>query len=343
MSNSNLKNSLPRDHARAWLTRRDAGWTPQEAADFARWRAADPLHEEAVVELESTWAALDQPRATGQADWVRGEVRRRMQRRQRRRLAVGTSLLAVSCLALALWVGLPLPSGTMDSSSAPATARLLTPVRQVLPDGSVAELPTDGEITVAYSAGVRRVLLVRGEAFFDVKKDPARPFIVDAGSVTVRAVGTAFVVSRSAPEVEVVVTGGKVAVARPESGVAAGGPEKDASALVAAGQRLFVPEAGGVLTTTSMNPRELERRLAWRRPRFEFTDTTLGEAVALFNHQGSSRLRVGDAATAGVRITGVFRADNAEAFVGLLEAGFSVRAERSAAGETVLRHEPDGS
>jgi transmembrane sensor len=44
--------------------------------------------------------------------------------------------------------------------------------------------------------GLRQVKLDRGEAWFQVAKDPQRPFVVESGPVRVRAVGTAFSVRR---------------------------------------------------------------------------------------------------------------------------------------------------
>jgi transmembrane sensor len=55
-------------------------------------------------------------------------------------------------------------------------------------------------------------LLKQGEAFFEVAKDPNRPFVVSAGSKRVVAVGTKFSVRRDADSVGVVVTEGKVRV-----------------------------------------------------------------------------------------------------------------------------------
>jgi transmembrane sensor len=83
----------------------------------------------------------------------------------------------------------------------------------------------------------------------------------------------------------------------------------------------------------------MNERLAWRSARLEFTKTPLAEAVDLFNRYkpaSAARLELADPALAGVRVTGVFRADNVEAFVLLLEGAFDVKADR-APGLTQLR------
>src|SRR5579863_7096281 len=88
-----------------------------------------------------------------------------------------------------------------------------------LKDGSVVTLNTASEIQVDYSAMLRAVELIRGEALFDVAKNKARPFVVSAGDTDVRAVGTSFTVRRlDAAPVEVLVREGVVEVFKPEVG-----------------------------------------------------------------------------------------------------------------------------
>lgn len=74
---------------------------------------------------------------------------------------------------------------------------------------------TDTAITVHYSDRERRITLLRGEAYFDVAKNPSRPFVVDDGSLTAKALGTHYSV-RTAGGVlpqEVQVEEGRVEVA----------------------------------------------------------------------------------------------------------------------------------
>jgi transmembrane sensor len=80
-----------------------------------------------------------------------------------------------------------------------------------LPDGSLVELKEGSRIAVDFSAEQRQVRLV-GEAHFQVARDAARPFVVNAQGVMVRAVGTAFSVRVDSDEVQVLVTHGSVHV-----------------------------------------------------------------------------------------------------------------------------------
>ena len=171
-------------------------------------------------------------------------------------------------------------------------------------------------------------------------KNPARPFVVCVGGVDVRAVGTAFAVRLAPENVEVIVTEGRVALS---TAAAADGPANPPPvtlvAALDAGQRAVIARASPATPPrlSAVEREAMTTQLAWRQPRLEFTDTTRTEASALFNRTAhGARLRVADAAVAGRRITGVFRADNVDGFVTLLEASLGVRAERRGDGEIVL-------
>lgn len=63
----------------------------------------------------------------------------------------------------------------------------------VLPDGSKVWLNADSKITYPenFSASFRELSLM-GEAFFEIEKDPRHPFIVDAGAMKIKVLGTSF-------------------------------------------------------------------------------------------------------------------------------------------------------
>lgn len=283
-------------------------------------------------------AQSENARATEHAlRWMRGaqaqgalvaEVGRAVRARRRRRAA---ALAAAAAVALGLWLFAGVNRGG-GSSPAP-TATVTEPRRQILPDGSVVILREGAEIAADFSGSARRVALRRGEAHFDVVKDPTRPFIVTAPGVDVRAVGTAFSVGLGGAAVEVLVTHGRVAVE----------PAAEAAALVDAGQRARVAAAGAAAEVSVLSAAELAEASAWRVPQIEFSRTPLADAVALINARlapaGQRRIVADPADTAlrELRLSGFLAADNAEGFLRLLEGSFGVQADRTGAGEIVLR------
>lgn len=343
--------------AAAWKARADAGLSGPEMATLAEWRESDPRHREALARFDAVWEKFDRPFHAGAGHRLRDELAFRARRRRRRTIAAVTGLAALAIVGT-VWRN----AGEREAAArgrevavAPASgAALLMPVRQSLPDGSVVDLRDGAEIAVDFSPALRRVALRRGEAHFQVTKDPARPFVVVAGGVEARAVGTAFSVQIQPTGVEVLVTEGQVAVDQPTAVTpgAASAPTPAAPAplaLLGVGHRVVVPPvrvSAPPPQVTAVRPEELAERLAWRTPRVEFTRTPLAEAIAILNGYAASRRSperpsvrfiIDDPALAAVRVSGLFRVDRTEAFVGLLRNGFGIEADARGPEEIVLR------
>src|SRR3546814_4407377 len=102
------------------------------------------------------------------------------------------------------------PKSTRTDTLVPETTLFRSPLR----DGSAVTLNSNSEIDVDFDEGIRHVRLLRGEALFDVAKDSIRPFVVEADSTRVTAVGTSFTVNRvSGRDVQVLVREGVVELA----------------------------------------------------------------------------------------------------------------------------------
>ena len=192
----------------------------------------------------------------------------------------------------------------------------------LLSDGSQATLSSDSRIRVAFSHGRRHIDLQQGEAYFEVSKDPARPFVVVAGERQVVAVGTRFAVRRDHADLRVVVTEGIVRL-QPGSTGKAGAPPPT---LLPAGSRALASAQGVQVHSGSVE--DAERALEWRDGYLAFRNSTLADAAAEFNRYNARKIVMGDTQTAALRVGGNFRWSNTETFVRLLEQGFPVRAER---------------
>jgi transmembrane sensor len=208
---------------------------------------------------------------------------------------------------------------------------------QRLADGSLVEFNQGAEIAVDFSPELRNVDLLKGEAHFEVTRDTSRPFVVTAGRVRVRAVGTAFAVRFDAEAVEVLVTEGRVSV---DDGTSR--KETVPPAEVAAGFKVVVSSTRDEtqVEVRPMTDFDFGERLAWRGRRLEFSGTPLRDAIMRFNTRNRVQLLIGDPSIEDLLVSGIFRADNVEGFVRLMEGSFGVRAERRTAYEIVLHQAP---
>lgn len=248
-------------HARLYGGAHDASLR----ARFEQWLAQDLTHRLAYADVCAAAYALDQQdgAAIGASitDRAVAVVRPRATRRWPA-WSAGISLsLAVMLLA---WQGSrPLDRLLSDVHSAEAEVREVA-----LPDGSRAWLGADSALAFDFSEHRRTLRLLRGEAYFDVKPDVARPFSVLAGEVTATAVGTRYAVAhRSEGAVSVQVEEGRVAVSH----------EKTSFPVLEAGQQLqLASDVTPVPTATSLPASAFD----WRHGMLVFDEMPAGDAIA---------------------------------------------------------------
>lgn len=330
--------------AAAWLAQRDAGFSPAEQADFDRWRLADPAHAAAVARLERTWTTLQQLREFRPESRLHPDADLLARKRPATRILSFPMAAALGGLAAALalaafgWWARPAaaPAPAADAAAYATTSDGYQ--RVTLDDKSVLELNANSLARVTYTPAERRVQLVRGEAHFTVAKNKQRPFIVQAGTIAVRAVGTAFNVRIDDGRVAVLVTEGRVKIEPRDGGKASAVPE------LGAGERLVVSANGapdwGALKAERVEAEAMTAALSWQGPWLHFDDTPLASVVAQFNRFNHVQIELGDATLAGLPVVGNFRSDNVETFIRLLESDRSLVAERIGGDRIVLRRAP---
>jgi transmembrane sensor len=197
-----------------------------------------------------------------------------------------------------------------------------------LPDGSRMTLNTNTKLQVDVTPTERRVILSRGEAFFEVAKDPTRPFVVMAGDRRVVAVGTQFSVRREGNELRVLVTEGMVRLENSTSPAAtsqsAGSARPDQRMLTAG--TIARADADAVLVR-EQTVGQVEQLLSWRNGYLVFDNTPLSEAVAEFNRYNERQVVIEDPQVAEIAVGGNFRATNVDAFVRLIATDNSITAK----------------
>jgi len=192
---------------------------------------------------------------------------------------------------------------------------------EVLADGSEVQLGPSTLLQVDLGDARRSVVLARGEAYFKVAKDPARPFSVRANAFAIRATGTEFAVARRKSELIVTVVEGSVRVA-PRS--RSEGGDDELSVPIAADQQLRIAD------TWPQTPRQVDVRyeLAWRERQLMFrAGDTLADAVDEFNLRNRIQLQL-DPPAAAVPVRGTFDASDPVAFARIMDSTAPVAIER---------------
>ena len=144
--------------------------------------------------------------------------------------------------------------------------------------------------------GETREVYLQGEAFFDVARNEARPFLIEGGGAATRVLGTSFNVSALPEDTAVVVT--------VVSGTVALADQEDSAQVVI----LQKGEQGVYLSTQQQVSKAVQvaqNSLAWRTQRMQFDNqpfSTVGEVLGA----AYQKTVVVDAATASLRLTAQF-------------------------------------
>lgn len=327
--------------AAAWFAKREGGdWNAADEAQMQVWLDSSTAHRVAYIRIVTAWersgrlSALgagvpsgtipppgawnfppdSNARATGEAKEHFGSAAgQNLGSRWTRPLRAVAAVLVLGAVAGTVWY---ISMDRARSYRTPIGALATIP----LSDGSKVMLNTDSQIDVALDKAERRIKLDRGEAFFDVSKDAARPFIVEVADKRVVAVGTEFSVRRDSDEIRVLVTEGRVRIKR-----LGDGPETPETQLPAGSEARTAQTA---LLIDQPTPAKVEQLLSWRTGYIVFRDTPLADAVAEFNRYSARKTVIQDPAIAGIRIGGQFRSDDVSAFLSLLQSGFPINVQQ---------------
>jgi transmembrane sensor len=210
-----------------------------------------------------------------------------------------------------------------------------------LPDGSRVTLNTNTALRVNVTPSERRVNLDRGEAYFEVAKDPNRPFVVQAGDKRVVAVGTQFSVRRENNELRIFVAEGTVRLESAEASrtgqtgaaTAAGGNASVEHPILLPAGSIARAEADNVLVREKPVI-EVEQLLSWRTGHLVFDKTPLADAAAEFNRYNTRKIVIQDPRVAAIPVGGSFRATNVDGFVRLISSDLSINATQQ--GDTIV-------
>ena len=314
--------------AASWFAKSESGaWTPATQATLEAWLNEAPAHRIAYVRLVAAWERSGRLKALG-AGMPAGTIPPRdawgtqpglgviepLIRSAkpswvtRRSIAMAAGVAAVM-VAAALWF--------FSMAQIPVYSTQVGALATVpLPDGSTITLNTDSQMHVKLTSTERVITLDRGEAFFEVAKDPGRPFVVKIDEKRVTAIGTQFTVRRDRGDIRVLVTEGRIQVVHETL------LSHSAATQVGAGSAAHTQDDS--VFVDQVKPIQVDESLSWRSGYLVFHETPLAEAIAEFNRYNTRKIVLVDPTIATLRIGGRFRFTDSGAFLWLLQSGFPI-------------------
>jgi transmembrane sensor len=194
---------------------------------------------------------------------------------------------------LAMWNAAPVKSKQGSSISLIRNSNHLIS----LPDGSTVTVEAGSELTYAPGYGVsgKRDVYLEGQAFFDVRHDSSRPFIVHAGKLSVTVLGTAFNVKAFSGEGDITVTvkRGKVRVSD---------PVKTIGTITPLQQIIYNKHQENSIQKSVKS----EKYLEWRKQDCLFDNLTISEVAGLLEDRFNVRILIDEEAAISERFTATF-------------------------------------
>lgn len=317
------------EHAAHWAARLDGSvLSATDRRKLDAWLAQHPDHRTQLsaycqlsADLEQVLPALAGSLATGPSP---------AEDRNRRKSRVGwtatAALVAAAAFALIAWIQLPRAQSGQHATASGQRETL------ALVDGSKIELNAQTNLRIDIDREQRRIRLASGEAFFSVKPDPGRPFVVETPSGSVRVTGTRFAVrSEHEGALTVLVEEGSVHVL-PRDGSSATIPLRAGARLTAEGRHQRID---------TLSAPALADALAWRTGQIVFAGTPLAEALARFGRYHGRGL-VASPEAGPLQLGGRYSLDDLNGFLNAVEQALPVRVSQGLNGviEVSLRNSP---
>lgn len=230
------------------------------------------------------------------------------------------AILFIPLLITSIWI----LSRQLDSNSSQhyAFQEITSPsgIRSqvLLPDGTKVWL--NAESTLKFQVpfqGENRNVDLQGEAFFDVVKDPGKPFVVQTDKVKIKVLGTRFNCKSYAEDenVQVALEEGKIALNIPGS---FGSSEK----ILHPGEFAVVGKSNLQATITS---EEIDKYIAWHTGKLVFSNSPMSEVAQMLERWYGIDVVVRDQEIMNYRFTTTFENESLFQVIELLGLSSPIR------------------
>lgn len=336
--------------AAEWLVRLDSdeSLTQVEKEEFDLWLSNDPQNYEVFSELAAMWnnanvlSQLAVPIAPKLSEKINSSITRYF----RTSFVIAAAVFVSICLSLIYFY----QPNLSTSTNGIMTTDIGEQQRVTLSDGSVVNINTNTSIDVKFSRQAREIILLKGEAHFNVAKDEDWPFRVVTGSSQISALGTVFNVRVNDNTTDVVVAEGRVGVASINQRQS-GKPTKTNTitlGLLRAGEKASIvskPDNDRALTSTlelfeKLDSASIQRSLSWTQGSLVFAGETLAEVVQEISRYTPITIEFSDPEIGAIRIGGRFPVGKTEAMFAALETDFGLHVSQVEDGRVFISNQP---
>lgn len=292
----------------------------EEREELHRLVSASPENGTIYNDLKSKWKAAGNLKvavdpATDQS-WERFESRRA------KTFRLPSVLLRIAALlVIAAGIGYYFVGSQNSSETSFATARESKSIS--LPDGTKVTLNADSRL--AYEgdfSGATRNVSLEGEAFFDVVKNPDRPFVITVSDATIEVLGTSFNVNAysSSKDISVSVSTGRVAFRKRNA---------EDEVILEKGMYGLLDRGTNTLKSYDLIPGNPDY---WRTGILSYSDLPLREVVADLSRNFNVTVAIEENKIGGCRFTSTFEQPKLDEILEILTLTMNLTLEKTADG-----------
>ncbi|MBX8783384.1 FecR family protein [Ochrobactrum sp. GRS2] len=289
------------DEAIDWLLRlQSAAQDPALSKQFILWLQQSDAHKQAWEKAQHVWGLMGQTEPVHESLWSEQNaapvhvpsqyIQPKIKMSAWRKVQAG--ILSIAAV-IALYFATPSLFLRFESDHRTTTAQTET---ITLSDGSTIMLAAESAIAVDMSQTVRQVRLLRGEAYFDVVKDTARPFLVSAGEAEVSVLGTAFDVKLTGRGTNVALERGSVEVRDRAS------PEQQTVRLIP-GEQVELQEQSEQFIRTAIST---DKIAGWRKGYLFVEDATISSVIEELQRYHPAWITMMGSSLGDERVTGLY-------------------------------------
>lgn len=323
--------ALIKEQAGDWLAKIDQGsLTPEQVEAFQQWLSQSEFHRQYLEKLARNWDSMSILSELAELFPLNEPEQQPKVETSRVSRLPFWMMTAISACLLAAVLTFNLNTETQQYTTSVGQQSSVT-----LVDGTKVDINTDSHLQVDFSGDIRAVHLFKGEANFEVAKNPKRPFVVYAGSGMVWAVGTEFNVRYTDDNVDVMVTEGTIKVyAEAEQHVQEPQLVLDSDSALDLSQYEAIAIAGQSISFSQtiqqhdeVEPEVVDKKLAWHSGHLSFSGESLEQALEEISRYTDKKIVIVDPGIKDIQVGGYFKTSDIDGLLASLGQGFDLKVE----------------